>query len=138
MDDTGYVFDEAPYFSGEVYFKFYGLGSIHADNPAGFYFSEQNFKQLTAFKDVLISMGLKPVIINILKNGDIELFLARGNSSKSGPKIIFKSDADLLNVAENLQAALATEPLMSGFKNKYSSLLYIDLRFGNKVFYKLK
>ncbi|MBI2630972.1 hypothetical protein HYW73_02005 [Candidatus Nomurabacteria bacterium] len=138
LDDTGYVFDEAPYFSGEVYFKFYG----HSDagrgtsDRTGFYFSERNFRQLVSFKDVLINIGLKPVVINILENGDIELFLARGNSSKTGPKIIFKPDADLLNVAENLQAALVTEPLLSGFKNKYSSLLYIDLRFGNKVYFK--
>ena len=45
-------------------------------------------------------------------------------------------DSDFEKLAENLQAALMTEPLQSDFKNKFSSLLYIDLRFGNKVYYK--
>lgn len=136
LDDEGYIFDEAPYFSGEVYFKFYGSPDGEAENPTGSYFSPQNFKQLILFTDVVASMGINPVMISVLPDGDIEMFLARSGSNTLGPKIIFKSDADLKNVAENLQAALATDPLMSGFKNKYSLLQYIDLRFGNKVYFK--
>lgn len=136
LDDEGYIFDEAPYFSGEVYFKFYGSPDGEAESPAGSYFSQKNFKQLILFKDVVAGMGTKPVMISVLPDGDIEMFLARSGANTLGPKIIFKSDADLKNVAENLQAALATDPLMSQFKNKYSTLLYIDLRFGNKVYFK--
>jgi hypothetical protein len=55
-----------------------------------------------------------------------------------GPEIIFKIDSDFQKIAENLQAAITTEPLQTDFKNKYSSLLYIDLRFGNKVYYKFR
>jgi len=40
------------------------------------------------------------------------------------------------NIKENLDTALNTEPLKSDFKKKYSSLEYIDLRFGNKVYSK--
>jgi hypothetical protein len=134
LDEDGYVFDEAPYFSGEVYFKFYGL----ADNPLGSYFSKQNFKQLISFKDILISIGLKPVVLYITNDGDIQVFLSRGASSITGPRIILKMDADFQNVAENLEAALTTEPLQSEFKNKYSSLQYIDLRFGNRVYDKFQ
>ena len=133
VDEEGYVFDEAPYFSGEVYFKFYGVQSES-------YFFKQNFKQLIAFKDTLIGLDLKPIILYVTNNGDAEIFLSKGMSSTStiGPKIIFKIDADFENVAENLGAALNTEPLKSKFKNKYSSLLYIDLRFGNKVYDKFQ
>jgi len=129
MDENGYIFDEAPYFSGAIYFKFYGAQSES-------YFFKQNFKQLITFKNVLISLGLKPVALYIINDGDVEIFLSKEISSTStvGPKIIFKIDADLQNVAENLETALNTEPLKSKFKNKYSSLLYIDLRFGNKVY----
>lgn len=121
MDENGHVFDEAPYFSGEVYFKFYG--------------SIQNFKQLISFKDILISLGLKPVALYIANDGDIQIFLS-GGSFATAPKIILRVDTDFENVAENLQTALTTEPLQSEFKNKYASLQYIDLRFGNKVYYK--
>jgi len=127
MDENGYIFDQAPYFSGEVYFKFYGLpaqtGSI------------QNFKQLISFKDILISLGLKPIALYIANDGDIQIFLS-GGSFVTAPKIILRANADFENAAENLQTALTTEPLQSEFKNKYASLQYIDLRFGNKVYYK--
>lgn len=141
LDEDGYVFDEAPYFSGNIYFKFYGpldeqQISSSAQSPLGAYFLRQNFKQLNSFKDILTGLDLKPVALYITNDRDVEIFLLKKTSSISTtePKIIFKLDADFQNVAENLQAALNTEPLKSKFKNKYSSLSYIDLRFGNKVY----
>ncbi|KKS03859.1 MAG: hypothetical protein UU82_C0027G0006 [Candidatus Nomurabacteria bacterium GW2011_GWC2_41_8] len=143
LDEDGYIFDEAPYFSGEVYFKFYGSADINIDNPLGHsltgepfgsYFFKQNFKRLVSFKDILIGIGLKPVATYITDDGNIEIFLSKGVFSATEPKIILKTDSDFQNVAENLEAALTTEPLQSQFKNKYSSLQYIDLRFGNKVY----
>jgi cell division septal protein FtsQ len=128
VDANGYIFDIAPYFSGDVYFKFYGMAN------SGTYFFQQNFKQLISFKDTLITMGLKPVSLFMTNDGDIQIFLSGNTSSGIQPKIILKADADFENVAENLQAALNTEPLLSKFKNNYSKLQYIDLRFGNKVY----
>ncbi len=123
-DENGFIFDEAPYFSGEVYFKFYGL--------------VQNFEKLISFKKTLEDLGLKPVALSVLENGDSKIFLSSKNSSGTGPEIIFKTDSDFQKIAENLEAALSTEPLQSNFKNKYSSLLYIDLRYGNKVYFKFR
>ena len=83
-------------------------------------------------------MGLKPIALYATSDGDIQIFLSSINSLPMEPKIILKADADFQNVAENLQAALDTEPLKSKFKNKYSKLEYIDLRFGNKVYDKFQ
>ncbi len=130
IDENGYIFDQAPYFSGNVYFKFYGSADL------GSYFSKQNFQQLISFKNTLAGFGLKPVALYAKSNGDVEVFLSGGTFSTNGPQIIFKINEDYQNVAENLETALTTEPLQSQFKNKYASLLYIDLRFGNKVYYK--
>ena len=139
MDKEGYIFDEAPYFSGEVYFKFYGEpnggSSEEKVSPLGSFFLPENFAKLESFKDTLIGMGLKPVIMNVRGGKDVDIYLAR-SGQKMGPKIMIRSDADPKNTAENLQAALTTDPLMSGFKNRYSSLEYIDIRFGNKVYFK--
>ena len=128
-DEDGFIFDEAPYFSGEVYFKFYGLVSES-------YFSKSNFQQLISLKDTLVGIGLQPVILYVKDNGEMEVFLSKGASAETNPRIIFKIDSDFQKVAENLQAALLAEPLLSEFKNKYSALQYIDLRFGNKIYYK--
>ena len=83
-------------------------------------------------------MGFKLVSLYILDNGDIKIFLSNSDKTLIGPYITLKADSDFQKVAENLQTALSTEPLQSNFKNKYSSLEYIDLRFGNKVVYKFK
>jgi hypothetical protein len=157
IDQDGYIFDKAPYFSGEVYFKFYGtpdapdvprldssrrgtsggLSTADSDfDPSGSFFSQQHFQQLISLRDILVGLGLKPVSLYVTNDGDIQIFLSSGSASSSGPEILLKLDADYENVAENLEAALTTAPLQSEFKNKYSSLLYIDLRFGNKVYYK--
>lgn len=133
LDEDGYIFDQAPYFSGNVYFKFYG-----AAEP-GSYFLKDNFKNFVYFKGELEDMGLKPVMLYTEDDNGTEnakIFLAGGKLSSTAPVINFKVGSDLTKAAENLEAALSTEPLMSEFKNKYSSLLYIDLRFENKVYYK--
>ncbi|MBI3888590.1 hypothetical protein HY311_02250 [Candidatus Nomurabacteria bacterium] len=132
MDAGGYIFDVAPYFSGEVYFKFYGTAGM------GAYFSKQNFQQLVSFMDILVSLGLKPVALYKTADGDMQIFLSGINSAGTSPKILLRADADLKIVAENLQAALDTEPLLSKFKNNYSKLQYIDLRFRNKVYDKFQ
>ncbi len=80
-------------------------------------------------------MGVATKAIYVTVDGEVRILLpARGDGRN--PEIILKADADFNKVAENLQAALDTEPLLSKFKTQYSSLQYIDLRFGNKVYYK--
>ena len=131
LDKEGYVFDEAPYFSGEVYFRFFG--SLNEDKN---YFSKESFGKLIEFKDAIIDMGMNPVAMYVEESGDIEVYLSKGSGAGIEPRIIFRLDNELQNTIENLKTALDTEPLKSKFKNKYSSLLYIDLRFGNKVYNK--
>ena len=140
LDKEGYIFDEAPYFSGEVYFKFYGLSDVGrpTSEATGIYFSPNNFQKFITFKQELEGMKLRPVALDVTPDGDIKVLLSKGSTTGINPEIIFKADADFQKVAENLKAVLTTEPLQSNLKNKYSSFLYIDLRFGNKVYFKFK
>ncbi len=137
LDESGYIFNEAPYFSGEVYFKFYGSIPFNTGIPSGLYFSPANFIKLAVFKRTLALMGMKPAIMYLQDDGDVRITLS-SKTQAVGPEILFKISSDFETVAGNLDAVLSTEPLLSGFKDKYSSLLYIDLRFGNKVYYKFK
>lgn len=130
MDENGYIFDVAPYFSGDVYLKFFGKGEL------GVNFSPDIFSKLISFRDNIEKLEIKTSSLSVKDDGDIELYLA--NSSQNTPKIIFKTNSDFEKILGNLQAILATEPLQSDFKKKYSSLEYIDLRFGNKVYYRFK
>ncbi len=127
LDDTGYIFDEAPYFSGDVYFRFYGPN-----------WKELNFDKLILFKQTFENIKLKPVAMYIDTSGYVRMSLSARNSNTVEPEIIFNIDSDFQKMMENLETALGTEPLQSDFKNKYSSLEYIDLRFGNKVYFRFR
>lgn len=138
MDSKGYIFDEAPYFSGELYFKFYGVVSGGQENPTGSYFSANIFSKLITFKESIEKMDLKPLYIWINNQNEVYVNLSTLGIAPLSPSIIFRVDANYEKMAENLKAAITTEPLLSKLKNNYKSLNYIDLRFGNKVYYKFK
>lgn len=136
LDDNGYIFDEAPYFSGEVYFKFYGNGGLSNEIPIGTYFLKDKFVKIIEFKDAIQKLNLNSTAFWL--DNDSEADFSISGEPMTGPRIIFKLDEDFGKLAENLQAAVSTEPLRTELKTKLSSLLYLDLRFGNKVYYKFK
>lgn len=137
LDNEGFIFDEAPYFSADVYTRFYGTKNVNMDNPVGSNFSKDIFNKLTSLKKSLEDINLKIQSFHLPENGDIKMFLPP-KSSKNKPYIIFKADVDFDKVGENLQASLNTDPLQTDFRDKYNSLLYIDLRFNNKVYFKFE
>ena len=131
LDSTGYAFDTSPYFSGNVYFKFFG--PLTENN-----FTPILWSKIISFKEALTEMGLKPASLYIKPDGDIEIYLSSNILPPDSPKVIFKNDFDLEKATENMQAVIHTEPLQADLKSKINSLLYIDLRFGNKVYYKFR
>lgn len=137
LDDSGFIFDQAPYFSGDIYFRFYGAID-DMQNPAGQYFSQNDFSRLVSLKEMLEELDIRPVALQEVGDGDVKIYLANESTSPMGPEIMFKMSADFKKLVENLQSALATDPLKTDFKKKYASLLYIDLRFGNKVYFKFR
>lgn len=129
MDAEGYIYIEAPYFSGDVYFKFFGRADEQAGSPLGFYFLPENFQKLVYFRDAAEKMGLNPSFAVVKNDGDVELYL---DSQINASKIIFKLGSDIEKVVENLGLVLESEEL----KNKIGALRYVDLRFGNKIYFK--
>ncbi len=128
-DEEGYIFDTAPYFSGDVYFRFYGK----LNEPLGSYFYKDYFKKLVYWKEALESMNLKPVALRLNADDEVEIFLSKGGLP--GPRIIIKAPSDEVKTMENLESALDTN-FKTALAEKYDKLLYIDLRFDNKVYYR--
>jgi len=135
-DSGGYIFDEAPFFSGEVFFKLYG----HIDNedkiPLGNYFNTEIFSKLIKFKEFLEEKGFKLTSLWINNQNEVYFNLSTLGLAPISPSIILKTDFDYEKMAENLEAAVTTEPLQSKLKNYYAKLQYLDLKFGNKVHFK--
>jgi len=137
LDDEGYIFDNAPYFSGNVYFKFYGTPQSQKDTPLGGHFLDKDkFEKINEFKQSILSLGLNPEYFYNNSLGDYEFVLQKKSSSGLAPQIIFKQDADYEKLSGDLASALITEPLATDIKTKYNMLQYIDLRFENKAYYK--
>lgn len=134
MDDTGYIFDEAPYFAGDVYFRFFGI--LEKNENINGYFAKDDFANYLIFKNTIESMDLNTVALLHKEDGETEFYLKHINEPPHAPKIIFNQKDDIQNLVENLKSVVLAEPLKTDLKEKYNKLLYIDLRFGNKVYFK--
>ncbi len=138
INNDGYIFDKAPYFSGDVYFKYYM--NIDGDplNPTKVQMvSADRFHELVRFVDGVTSLGFKPSYLVVSSDGINSLYLKPSNEI-SEPKILFKEDSDLPTILENLSLAMKESEFANEINSKYSTLSYIDLRFKNKVLYKFE
>jgi hypothetical protein len=134
LNTDGYIFDKAPYFSGDVYFKFYvSLGEGVAPLGAKV-LPPEIFKPMINFIDNVTSLGLHPVSLVMSDEIQYELYLA--HTTTSNPKILFNKESDLPTIFTNLSAAYSKPEFKKEVIDKYSTLNYIDLRFKNKVLYK--
>ncbi len=136
LDKFGYIFDEAPYFSGEVYFKFYG--NISSEEIIGSYFLPEYFSKIIFLKDSINKINLKTSSFYLEDQEEGIIYLSSQKQPPFSPKILFKINSDYYKLIDNLHSIITTEPLESNLKNKFNDLEYLDLRFGNKVFYKFK
>lgn len=120
MDDESYIFEGV---SEEGLFKYYV--KIKEEDPLRqSVFSLEKFKEINSFLDFMRGLDLKPykLTTNGLKGYEIYF--------DDGGKIIFSEDQEVRVVMENLQSVINLEDV------NLSEIDYIDLRFGNKVFYK--
>lgn len=135
INDDGYVFDKAPYFSGNVYFKYYIKEDSPSDIPLGKQIiDKEHFHRLARFVEGVSSLGFRTTYVLIEKEKGT-IYLSHADQDTS-PEIIFKDDNDLDKILSNLSSSMARPEFANEIRSKYSTLLYIDLRFDNKVVYK--
>ncbi len=138
MDQNSTIFSEAPYFSGDAYFKYYGqVGSTTPEtdlsvNPIGKYYiaSTTMFGEITGFIEATRKMSLRPAYLVAEANEEFSLIVYGGG------RIYFDTKTALTRVAQNLESLLSSKELSTNVARM--SIQYIDLRYGNKLFYKLK
>lgn len=128
MDEKGLIFSDAPYFSGDAYFKYYGL--VSTSTPIGQQYIDQSmFEDLSGFITRAQSLSLYPIYLFATGDGQFTVGLANGGY------IYISTEEPISKSADNLQALLGT---ISATATTTLNFDYIDLRFGNKLFYKLK
>jgi len=129
IDENGFIFSRAPSFSGDVYFIYTTDPAI--EDPLGKnYLTKEEFQKLPP---LISSLKEIQIPIHSLTTSTNEYYL----ELQSGGKIIIGKKDNLKEVASNLESFLNDQTITKapGFLDNVS---YIDMRFGNKVFYKLK
>ena len=133
LDREGMVFSDAPSFSGQAYTRYHGL--LQGDlNPIGrMYLPSAKFKEIGNFINSLKGLGLVISEFHSETEGDYEIYL------ENGSKIIFDDRRPFDKILVNLESILSEIGIGKGLSTSSSVKLdYVDLRFGNKVFYKTK
>lgn len=138
VNNDGYIFDKAPYFSGNVYFKYYLNINTDKNTPLGLQMlSKERFHELIRFIDGITSLGFDPTYLSIENDGSHLLYLDQ-RSGNTNPKIMFKSDSNLETILDNFSLSMKQNEFANEINSKYDKLLYVDLRFSNKVLYKFQ
>jgi hypothetical protein len=129
VDTTGVVFAKAPFFSGNVYFMY--KGELGKEDPLGAQiFSREDFSIFQAFIKQTNKLGISIVGAELKKDGDFDLILL------SGVHILLNRNISYDDIYNNMDAVFKSNELSS--TSTLNSLDYIDMRFGNKIFYKAK
>jgi hypothetical protein len=137
LNDDGLIFDEAPYFSGDIYFKYY-IPLEENTEPLGKEMLEKDrFHELSYFFNRIDKLGFKSVYFEMAKDGINYLYLEK-RDNKNNPKIIFRNSDNLDILLENLTLAMKKDEFSGEIKQKYNILEYIDLKFKNKILYKFQ
>lgn len=138
IDENGYVFERSPYFSGGMFIVFFDERMITETATATFanninkalganLLNEEEFKKIMDFAKLSAKTGDGVVRVVLKKEDNYEIY------TKEGWKMI-------LNNKNNPQAAYLnlTTALESTIKEYRKKLDYIDLRYGNKIYFKYK
>ena len=146
VDNGGYIFSQAPFFSDHVYFELYGAyagaTSTIATTTFAFdkdtvnvlgtqYLPQEIFEPIMLFMQTLDRAGIETYALTVLEDDLFEFDLTAGGVLRFSPK------QDLLKALNDLAIAYEKK-----FFEEESALLkdveYIDVRFTNKVLFKFK
>lgn len=125
LDSAGYIFAEATNETPELSYTFHG-GLAPGFSPVGQWFLRGRIGGIVAFVDKLKQAGFETTDLSVDSEKDFSVRLAQG------PVLLIPFDLDADAALRNLQITLAAD----GLDQRLGELEYIDLRFGNRVYYK--
>lgn len=127
LNENGLIFVEEPDLHAGVYVNFFGLIE---DDPLGKNFSTKNkFKDLLELTKLIRRLDISTKEI-WTKTGEVYAIV-----TESGAKLYIDNEDDEVSIFRNLETVINQDAIN---KAQFKNIDYIDLRFGNRVFYKLK
>ncbi|MBC8465326.1 MAG: hypothetical protein H8D63_03085 [Parcubacteria group bacterium] len=123
VDTKGFIFDEAPFFSGSTFFEWYG-GGVEGESIGEYIVADEVFNTVSAVVERAREVGLNPMR-HEFRGEDGYLFF--DDDTYLMYPLVVNPDAlgtDIVAVLESLEEDVDWE--------------YLDMRFGNKVFFRDK
>lgn len=96
----------------------------------------EKMAEVVRFKESLEESGLEPIGLSLYEEKQEASFFIFDGSKSLPPRIIFNPNSNLEDLAGNTKIAITSEPLASRLINDKDKLLYLDLRYEGKVYYK--
>lgn len=127
INDQGLIFVKEPLIHTNQFIKYFG--GIDGDPLGQIFISYKYFRDLQDFVKLLRRLEIEVSSIEVEKDEVFNVI------TKTGAKIIIDSEDSVLNMFDNLQTVMNRDAIN---KAQFGNIEYIDLRFGNRVFYKLK
>lgn len=128
MDAAGFIYEEAPEFSGDTFPKYFGL--ITDKDPIGQIYFSNNFKNISALYEMLGKISFIPKNFSAVNEHEYEINLVYAG------KIIMNDKKSFESQLVNLQALVDNGYIKTDI-DSLKKIKYIDLRFGNKVNFEL-
>lgn len=129
LDDAGVAYGSAVSFAGSAYFHYYGTASAAGSGRQ--YLTEDTFRALDAMALAVASDIPEDTLIDIGVDAEKDVRMR----FKSGFVIIFPLAEDAATILQRLKLARSADPFT---EHKLSDFEYLDLRFGDKLYYKLR
>jgi hypothetical protein len=92
----------------------------------------EKFERFNALLDKLAEIQIRPVSVLFRDTGDIEIY------NEKGEEFIFSGNDDVVAPVSNLRLLLDSDEFKNQTATSSKQINYIDLRFGKKIFFKLK
>ncbi len=128
LDQMGVVYAPAVVYSGDAYQKYYG--TVAGDSLPKQYLNAASFHSLAELAEVIqkkVNARIRSVAVD--ESSDVRL------QFDTGFTLIFTLTSDTSEVVDRFQLAQMADIFKS---NALSNFEYLDLRFGDKLYYKLK
>lgn len=135
-DESGFIFDEAPFFAGTTFVRLYG--QVDNVQPIGQYgISPDIFPYLSRISSVLQSFGFSVQAVQQYSEGQYEFILNSQQGIEQAPRIRFVVPS-LVGAISNLEIALSEQDFLFEIRAAYDRLEYLDIRFTDQVVYKFR
>lgn len=138
LDQKGFIFDHAPFFTNGVYLTVYG-GITAGESPIGQVVGLRNsMENISRLADLFASHDLPIHSLVIKDDGQNEFLLDIRTTTGDYAKIIFNEDETVEELLKKVETALSDPEFTASLKENRVRLEYIDTRFKNKLFYKFR